>query len=106
MQKIEHNSLCETETYKGFTMTEYVDKDELLKNIEQLKSDAGSVSVLLGIKRAEDVIEKQPTVEVVECSNCVYSHFNKEVCAYSCKRRDYYSEFVKPTDFCSYGERK
>ena len=43
--------------------------------------------------------------EVVECSNCKYAYFNKDVCAYSCKRRDYYSEFVRPTDYCSYGER-
>ena len=49
---------------------------------------------------------KADFVEVVECSNCKYAHFNKDACAYSCKRRDYYSEFVKPTDYCSYGERK
>ena len=49
---------------------------------------------------------KADYVEVVECSNCKYARFNRFSCAYSCKRRNYYSEFVRPTDFCSYGERK
>ena len=61
-----------------------------------------------GVKATEDMIQALPTadvVEVVKCSNCKYAHFNKDAFAYSCKRRDYYSEFVKPTDYCSYGER-
>ena len=49
---------------------------------------------------------KADFVEVVECCKCKYAVFNKHCSAYSCKRRDYFSEFVRPTDFCSYGERR
>lgn len=49
---------------------------------------------------------KADFVEVVKCPECKFSHYNKYAFVYSCKRRDYFSEYLRPTDFCSYGERK
>ena len=49
---------------------------------------------------------KTDFVEVVRCKDCQYVHINSSSEKYHCKRRGYYSEEVKPTDFCSYGERK
>ena len=49
---------------------------------------------------------KEDVEEVVRCGRCKFAHFNKNICTFSCKRRDCFSEFVKPTDFCSYGERR
>lgn len=43
---------------------------------------------------------------VVLCKNCEFVHFNVESCTYHCKRRGYYSEEVKETDFCSNGKEK
>lgn len=54
-------------------------------------------------------IDKIPTAdvaEVVRCKDCNFVYFNSDSETYHCKRRGYYSEAVKPTDFCSYGERK
>ena len=48
--------------------------------------------------------DESELVEVV-CKDCEYVHFNSSSETYHCKRRGYYSEEVKPTDFCSYGER-
>ena len=56
-----------------------------------------------------DELHRQPTpdvVEVVRCEKCKFVHFNSDSCRYHCKRRGYYSEEVKTTDFCSYGERR
>ena len=43
---------------------------------------------------------------ICRCENCQFVHFNKDSCTYHCKRRGYFSEEVKPRDFCSYGQRK
>jgi hypothetical protein len=45
-------------------------------------------------------------VEVVRCKDCSYCRYVDGAGIYRCDRRGYYSEEVKPTDFCSYGERR
>lgn len=85
----------------------YVNYDDLLKKWHDLGFD--EISKIHKVNAFNHFIKNLPTVDVAEvvyCSECKYAYFNKAVCGYSCKRRDYFSEFVKPTDFCSYGERK
>lgn len=43
---------------------------------------------------------------ICRCKDCEYAHFNSSSETYHCKRRGYYSEEVKPDDFCSYGDKK
>ena len=50
--------------------------------------------------------EKKELAEVVRCKDCKYVHINSSSGLYHCKRRGHYTEEVKPTDFCSYGEKK
>ena len=45
-------------------------------------------------------------VEVVRCKDCAYRRYVDGADIYKCDRRGFYSEEVKPTDYCSYGERR
>ena len=50
--------------------------------------------------------ETGDVVEVVRCMDCKYCRYNAAISYYRCNRREFYSEEVKPTDFCSCGQRK
>jgi hypothetical protein len=50
--------------------------------------------------KADDV------VEVVRCKDCANCRYVDAADIYRCDRRGYYSEEVKPSDYCSRGERK
>jgi hypothetical protein len=54
----------------------------------------------------EDKLEQGNVVEVVRCKDCAYCRYVDSAGIYRCDRRGYYSEEVKPTDYCSYGERR
>lgn len=43
--------------------------------------------------------------KVCRCEKCKHVHFNTVSKTYHCRRRDYYSEEVQATDFCSYGKK-
>jgi hypothetical protein len=55
------------------------------------------------ICKCEHFKNKTDFVEVVQCADCTYAHYHEDAKAFCCKRRDWYSEFVRPTDFCSHG---
>lgn len=53
-------------------------------------------------------LENEPSadvVEVVRCKDCKYNAFKQPNDTIHC-HRDFVCVFRKPTDFCSYGERK
>lgn len=54
----------------------------------------------------EDKIEQVDVVEVVRCKDCIYCKYNSSADKYKCDRRGYFSESVRITDYCSYGERR
>lgn len=50
--------------------------------------------------------ENPDLVLVTRCEKCKHAYFNKDSLSYSCERRGYFSEYVRPTDFCCHGEEK
>lgn len=85
-------------------MSEYIEREALMRNLKQFAPE--QLTPLI-----ENLIQKQPTadvVEVVRCKDCKhFEHIYDEFCKnwYQCKRRGNFSQ-KKPDDFCSYGERK
>lgn len=60
-------------------------------------------------KYVKEMLERQPTadvVEVVRCGECRHCKYNSSADKYKCDRRGYYSETVEATDYCSWGERR
>ena len=57
------------------------------------------------IRNGKPIVSGIPEM-ICRCENCQFVHFNKDSCTYHCKRRGYFSEEVKPRDFCSYGKRR
>ena len=96
-------------------MARYIDADLFCGWLETVLEDFGEPNISIrpiafgtqnALRSVYDVIKKQPTadvVEVVRCKDCQYVHINSSSGKYHCKRRGYFSEEVKPTDFCSYG---
>ena len=50
----------------------------------------------------EDDVEDAPTIDLVRCGECEW--YDKDF--KDCNIRDSYGWEYKPTDFCSYGERR
>lgn len=90
-------------------MAEYIGKEEVLKivyDIKENKEIPKNYGTLLDIIRLVRNIPTADVVEVVRCGRCKYAHFNQDSLYYSCKRKGYFSEIVKPDHFCSCGERR
>ncbi len=62
--------------------------------------------IRLVTKKQLDEMPTADVVEVVRCKDCAYCRYVDGEDIYKCDRRGYYSEEVKPTDYCSYGERR
>ena len=81
--------------------------DECPYGIDDCLTD-NDESILL--KDALDLINRKDIkiaeLTVVLCKNCEFVQFDSNNCTYRCKRRGYFSEEVKETDFCSSGKRK
>ena len=87
-------------------MAEYIDKQKLLKYLEETNTADEWIANQYNADWIYSFIESQPTAdvaEVVRCKDCKYGTI-----AYGCLKRGkgLRGDFVKPTDFCSYGERK
>ena len=95
-------------------MSRYIDADEALRMIRNSKQDNPCESSLKGIWNTAhecciscvDAVSTADVVEVVRCKDCNYCRYVDNADIYRCDRRGYYSEEVKPNDYCSYGERK
>ena len=83
-------------------MKDYIDRSDLLKELERFPH----------LKTAESVVRSMPkadVVDVVRCRDCLYcSHVSDpivdavlEFCEYGLK-----PVAIEPAHFCSYGERK
>ena len=78
----------------------YIDADAQLSRLpDDLPYKASAKRVLIQAPTAD-------VVEVVRCKDCRLCKYNTSVNIYMCDRRGYYAESVKPTDYCSYGERR
>ena len=78
----------------------YIEREALLSRLPD------DLPYKASVKR---VLMQAPTVDVVEvvrCKDCAYCRYVEGADIYRCDRRGYYSEEVKPTDFCSYAERE
>ena len=92
-------------------MAEYIEREELLKQMRDSKSDKPKYGDWdIAHDCCIDITEKIPAadvVEVVHCKDC--KHYENGVCqkiyyvidGYYCGTFD----LIKPKDFCSYGER-
>jgi hypothetical protein len=91
------------------TMTEkeYIERGEILDALAEVfptTSDEGEKALIAAWK----VIKKLPAadvIEVVRCKDCKRFVENKAAYVTYCKR-GLKNQYVKPDDFCSYGERK
>lgn len=78
-------------------MAEYINRAELISNLKEFANE--QLTTLI-----ENLIQKQPTadvVEVVRCKECKHLMFSD--CYGECKRNHF--GIVRPDDYCSYGER-
>ena len=87
-------------------MARYIDADLLLQRLTGVNS-----SVEQGVKyfnSVYNIINEQPTadvVEVVRCKDCGYYENGKDYAPYCNNVMNLFEE-MKPTDYCSYGERR
>jgi len=80
-------------------MARYIDAEKI--DFSPLKDDFDRA-------RAKVIIMGQPTadvVEVVRCKDCKHYEIGKSYTPYCNNVMNLFEE-MKPTDFCSYGERK
>ena len=92
-------------------MAEYIDREELLKDIEdsvRFSIRNGVSAEMRGAAKIVDRIVSAPTVDVVEvvrCKDC--KHFTEGMAIGMCKRIEDKPIIPVPFNyFCSYGERK
>ena len=93
-------------------MTEYIERENAYKLIsEQIEKETGMYTKgrNVGLNIAKRIIhskEQCPSVDVVEvvrCENCIFCKPTAKDEIKACIRK---SEYIKPTDYCSYGELK
>ena len=86
---------------------EYVDKVELLCSLERkIKADNERGMAVVDsdfIDLVNDATEINDVVEVVRCRDCVYCDRDGRCEA---PENGLIMEYVKPDDYCSYGERR
>ena len=102
-------------------MSRYIDANKLVAHLEdeivRCNPPFGSRSynksiaygTTLGLRSAiafANTLSTADVVEVCRCKDCAYCRYVDGADIYKCDRRWYYSEEVKPTDYCSYGERR
>lgn len=82
-------------------MAEYIERNDLIKNLNYFAIEHYSTLI-------NDLIMKQPTVDVVEVVRCKDCKFRgREDCAmyYRCNCGEQHT-WETDNDFCSYGERR
>lgn len=87
---------------------EYIERGALMKKIFPYGDIVGSKSYSINAKAIQEVMQDVPAadvVEVVRCKDCRRFVQNEEAFVTYCKR-ELKNLYVKPNDFCSYGERK
>lgn len=94
-------------------MDEYINKEEILKKAKELSntySSSGLANVRI-ISAIEEAPIEEDVIKVVRCKDCkCCQKFYSEKRINEEARLVYYCDFFKsdrrPTDFCSFGERK
>lgn len=90
-------------------MSRYIDAEIALKTIDNYAKTVSTDGKVI-VDAIRDIVGViTPTtdvVEVVRCKDCAYCRYVDNADIYKCDRRGYYSEEVKPTDYCSCGERR
>lgn len=93
-------------------MPDYINREALMEDIGQtvlfsVKSGAKTPTPeMRGANKVIDRIKSAPVadvVEVVRCKDCLYCKPTAKDEIMACIRK---SEYIKPTDYCSYGELK
>lgn len=82
---------------------EYIERGAFWRNLEIAPDHwikGRTIKAILDEQPAADV------VEVVRCKDCANCRYVDAADIYRCDRRGYFSEEVKPSDYCSRGERK
>ena len=86
-------------------MAEYIDRESLISNLKEFANE--QLTPLI-----ENLIQKQPTadvVEVVRCCDCEHKQENPDInntCYLTCNLKYGIRGTIDPTDFCSYGKMK
>ena len=86
-------------------MAEYINREELLKDIEdsvRFSTRNGVSAELRGAHKIVDRIRSAPAVDVVEvvrCKDC--RHYHHGACT-----NDFALNLMRENDYCSYGERR
>ena len=87
-------------------MAEYIDREKMLKHLEENNTADEWIVGQYNADWIYSFIESQPTadvVEVVRCVECKYIQIMSDGKTLACIRQ---SAYRKPTDFCSYGQKK
>lgn len=88
-------------------MSRYIKTDALMEDIWSLYREEEHIDYNVAIVDALNVIDEQPTadvVEVVRCKDCRYGHQYTNDRVYCSLGHDMYA--YRPNDYCSYGERR
>lgn len=90
-------------------MKRFIDADKLTDKLEELQFNAPVMTPVMKIYNVIELVEDQPTadvVEVVRCKDCKYNSFEEANGTVHCCIDEYVRDRRKPEDFCSRGERK
>lgn len=89
-------------------MAEYINREARYIDINKVTIPREFFNQDLNVPKLLDWLDSQPAadvIKVVHCKNC--EHFCEEINkAYKGHFCEVWLDFVKPDDFCSYGEKK
>lgn len=86
-------------------MKRYIDADALTDDLLSYAEANKGTYHAEGFKNAVTVVEDQPSadvVEIVRCKDCKFYNEDEMMC----NDTNGFDRYWKPTDFCSYGERR
>lgn len=81
-------------------MAEYIDREKAMAIIRHAERDYVSALIEIRWLQADDV------VPVVRCQDCKYYEAGDDGLPYCSHTDGGISDYPRPNDFCSYGERK
>ena len=82
-------------------MAKMIDADEYFQFLRDEPGITGD-----SFRRSVDKLKSMDAVEVVLCQNCKHRIFDEVTKEWFCNSWHSGFVYVKPNDFCSYGERK
>lgn len=78
-----------------------------IKKYSDDKSEANKITALIFQRFAKEIeaVPAADVIEVVRCKDCKHYVYSDDLFCYCRNKNDGIANYIKPNDFCSYGER-